>query len=65
MFGALVNKPYHIIERQKLVQRSHVPLYYRLPRSNIYMASYYTLFSVGMAATVYGAYTMVMGKKAE
>ncbi|EPQ58951.1 hypothetical protein GLOTRDRAFT_125270 [Gloeophyllum trabeum ATCC 11539] len=65
VLNAVVNKPYHIIERQKMVQRSHKPIYYRLPRSNIYMASYYSLFTVGMCGVVYGAYSLIKGKKTE
>ncbi|KZT29387.1 hypothetical protein NEOLEDRAFT_1128120 [Neolentinus lepideus HHB14362 ss-1] len=65
MFNALVNKPYHIIERQQLVQRSTAPIYYRLPRSNIYMASYYTLFTIGMLSSAYGAFSLIKGKKTE
>ncbi|KAI0722712.1 hypothetical protein C8Q76DRAFT_719921 [Earliella scabrosa] len=59
------SEPNRIVERQKLVQSQHVPIYYRLPRSKLYVNAYYALFSVGMASTAYGAYQLIRGKPSE
>lgn len=64
MWHYLVDRPNHVLERQRLVQNSHEPIYYRLPRSKIYVRSYYATFAVGMAYTIYGAYSLVKGKPA-
>ncbi|KAI0720381.1 hypothetical protein C8T65DRAFT_634341 [Cerioporus squamosus] len=64
MLNALVNKPNHVVERQKLVQNQHIPIYYRLPRSKLYVRTYYAIFTVGMISTAYGAFQLIRGKPA-
>ncbi|RDX53830.1 hypothetical protein K466DRAFT_580190 [Polyporus arcularius HHB13444] len=64
MLNALVNKPNHVVERQKLVQSQHIPIYYRLPRSKIYVRAYYAIFTVGMLSSAYGAFELIRGKPA-
>ncbi|KAI0787122.1 hypothetical protein BC629DRAFT_1593650 [Irpex lacteus] len=65
VLSSLYNKPNRVYEFQKLVQASHDPVYLRLPRSRLYVGTYYTLFGVGMAGVVYGAYGLIRGKKTE
>ncbi|KAI0092140.1 hypothetical protein BDY19DRAFT_990877 [Irpex rosettiformis] len=65
VLSSLYNKPNHVYELQKLVQASHEPTYLRLPRSRLYVGTYYTLFCVGMTGVVYGAYNLIKGKKTE
>ncbi|OJT05393.1 hypothetical protein TRAPUB_3834 [Trametes pubescens] len=62
MINVLVNKPNHVVEKQRLVQASHEPIYYRLPRSKLYVRSYYALFTVGMLSTAFGAFQLIKGK---
>ncbi|KAG2369792.1 hypothetical protein BDR07DRAFT_1604605 [Suillus spraguei] len=62
MIDAVVQRPNHVRERQRAYQASHSPIYYRLPRSRLYLGAYFTLFGVGMCGTVYGIYELVMGK---
>ncbi|RPD66903.1 hypothetical protein L226DRAFT_565678 [Lentinus tigrinus ALCF2SS1-7] len=65
MLNALVNKPNHIVEKQKFVQNQHIPIYYRLPRSKLYVKTYYAIFTVGMLSTAYGAFQLIRGKPSE
>ncbi|KAJ8698700.1 hypothetical protein PTI98_005377 [Pleurotus ostreatus] len=62
MLSALYNKPNHILEKQKLVQNDHRKIFYRLPRSNLYMGAYYTTFTLGMLGTTYGLFSLIKGK---
>ncbi|KAI1796130.1 hypothetical protein LXA43DRAFT_1090217 [Ganoderma leucocontextum] len=64
MLSSIVNKPNRVVEMQKLVQNSHAPVYYRLPRSKLYVNSYYALFTVGMGLTTVGVYQLIRGKPA-
>ncbi|KAI0776191.1 hypothetical protein BD413DRAFT_610864 [Trametes elegans] len=64
MLNSIVYKPNHVVERQKLVQNSHAPIYYRLPRSKLYVGSYYAIFTVGMLSTAFGAFQLIRGKPA-
>ncbi|EMD40506.1 hypothetical protein CERSUDRAFT_111103 [Gelatoporia subvermispora B] len=64
MLGALYRLPNHVPARQRLVQSSHEPVYYRLPRGKLYVRSYLVLFGFSMLATAYGAYDLVKGKPA-
>ncbi|KAI0375918.1 hypothetical protein BV20DRAFT_959972 [Pilatotrama ljubarskyi] len=64
MLNSLVYKPNRVVEKQKLVQSSHAPIYYRLPRSKFYVGSYYAIFTVGMISTAVGAYQLIKGKPA-
>ncbi|KAH9948814.1 hypothetical protein B0H21DRAFT_820743 [Amylocystis lapponica] len=64
MWGPLVNRVNHVPERQRLVQASTDPIYYRLPRSRLYVRTYYAGFAVAMAYSVYGAYSLIRGKPA-
>ncbi|KAI0751058.1 hypothetical protein C8Q80DRAFT_1268350 [Daedaleopsis nitida] len=64
MLNAVYNKPNRIVERQKLVQNQHIPIYYRLPRSKLYVRGYYGLFAISIASTAYGAFQLVRGKPA-
>ncbi|KAH7912965.1 hypothetical protein BJ138DRAFT_1124801 [Hygrophoropsis aurantiaca] len=64
MLDALVNRPNNILERQKAIQSSHLPVYYRLPRSKLYVKSYMALWSIGMVGTTLGIYTLAFGKPA-
>ncbi|KAI0700622.1 hypothetical protein BC835DRAFT_1411966 [Cytidiella melzeri] len=65
MLSSIYNKPNRVYEFQKLVQTSHDPVYLRLPRSRLYVGTYYALFSVGMLGVVYGTYGLIKGKKTE
>jgi len=62
MLSAVVNKPNRILEKQKMVQSDHRPIWYRLPRSRVYLGVYFTLFTVGIAGSGYGLYSLVKGK---
>ncbi|EJF62346.1 hypothetical protein BD309DRAFT_519344 [Dichomitus squalens] len=64
VLNALVNKPNRVVEKQKLVQSSHEPIYYRLPRSKLYVNAYFALFTVGMLSSTYGIYRLIRGKPA-
>ncbi|KAI0774529.1 hypothetical protein C8Q74DRAFT_1368990 [Fomes fomentarius] len=64
MLNAVYNKPNRIVEKQRLVQNQHVPIYYRLPRSRLYVRGYYALFTVATASTAYGAFQLIKGKPA-
>ncbi|KAH9855083.1 hypothetical protein C2E23DRAFT_883602 [Lenzites betulinus] len=64
MINVLVNKPNHIVERQRLVQKSHEPIYYRLPRSKLYVRSYYALFTAGVLSSAVGVFQLIKGKPA-
>ncbi|EGO02216.1 hypothetical protein SERLA73DRAFT_178046 [Serpula lacrymans var. lacrymans S7.3] len=64
MIDAVVNKPNRILERQQVIQHSHKPVYYRLPRSRLYLGTYYSLFTLGMFGTTYGIYSLAFGKPA-
>ncbi|KAI0677283.1 hypothetical protein C8Q78DRAFT_1002043 [Trametes maxima] len=64
MLSALVNKPNRVVEKQRLVQNSHAPIYYRLPRSKLYVTSYYAIFTVGILSSAVGAYQLIKGKPA-
>ncbi|KAL6309802.1 hypothetical protein BKA93DRAFT_758920 [Sparassis latifolia] len=64
MFNYLTNLPNRVPQTQKFVQSSHEPIYYRLPRSKIYVRTYYTGFAVAMAMTAYGAFSLIRGKPA-
>ncbi|KAI0638444.1 hypothetical protein C8Q77DRAFT_1091099 [Trametes polyzona] len=64
MLNSIVYKPNRVVERQKLVQASHEPIYYRLPRSKLYVRSYYALFAAGMLSSAVGAYQLIRGKPA-
>ncbi|KAI0032947.1 hypothetical protein K488DRAFT_85398 [Vararia minispora EC-137] len=63
MINSVVNLPNRVIERQKAIQASHKPLWYRLPRSNIYMGTYKALFALGMVGNVYCVYSLIRGKQ--
>jgi len=64
MLGALVNKPNRVPEMQRLVQASHEPVYYRLPRGKLYVRTFYVGFAAGMLGSIYGAYALIKGKPA-
>ncbi|KAI9068448.1 hypothetical protein FKP32DRAFT_1672175 [Trametes sanguinea] len=64
MLNSLVYKPNRVVEKQKLVQSQHSPIYYRLPRSKFYVGSYYAIFALGMASSAYGAFQLIKGKPA-
>ncbi|KAI9000759.1 hypothetical protein BD414DRAFT_532590 [Trametes punicea] len=64
MLNSLVYKPNRVVEKQKLVQSQHTPIYYRLPRSRLYVSTYYAIFTAGVLSSVYGAYQLVKGKPA-
>ncbi|EKM59862.1 uncharacterized protein PHACADRAFT_192254 [Phanerochaete carnosa HHB-10118-sp] len=63
MLDFLVNRPNHIYEKQKLVQHSTAPPHLVLPRSRLYVNTYYALFTAGMLGVVYSSYHMIRGKK--
>ncbi|KAI0340805.1 hypothetical protein BDW22DRAFT_1430471 [Trametopsis cervina] len=65
MLSSLYNKPNRVYEYQKLVQASHDPVYLRLPRSRLYVGTYYAMFGVGMLGVVYGTVSLIRGKKTE
>ncbi|KAH9943201.1 uncharacterized protein BXZ73DRAFT_97254 [Epithele typhae] len=66
MLSGIYNMQNRVLEKQKLVQRqAHVPVYYRLPRSKLYVNSYLVLFSAGMACTTLGVYQLIRGKPSE
>ncbi|KAF8272109.1 hypothetical protein EI94DRAFT_1719011 [Lactarius quietus] len=62
MLDALVHKKNLVPERQKLYQHSHKPIYYRLPRSGLYMGLYKVGFTFGVCGIAYSAYSLVKGK---
>ncbi|OBZ70504.1 hypothetical protein A0H81_09685 [Grifola frondosa] len=62
MLGALVNRPNHVVEKQKLVQASTAPIYYRLPHSRLYVNTYFSLFALGALGSLYGAFSLIRGK---
>ncbi|KAJ8589052.1 hypothetical protein M405DRAFT_862459 [Rhizopogon salebrosus TDB-379] len=62
MIDAVVYRQNHVPERQRAYQASHSPVYFRPPRSKLYLGAYFTLFGVGMCGTVYGIYQLTMGK---
>lgn len=64
MLGALVNKPNRVPEMQRLVQASHEPIYYRMPRGKLYVRTFYVGFACGLMGTVFGAYSLIKGKPA-
>ncbi|EIW76218.1 hypothetical protein CONPUDRAFT_168797 [Coniophora puteana RWD-64-598 SS2] len=64
MIDTVVYKPNRVLEKQKLVQGMHAPVYRRLPRSNLYLNSYFGLWAIGLGSTIYGAYTLVFDKPA-
>ncbi|OCH96021.1 hypothetical protein OBBRIDRAFT_830612 [Obba rivulosa] len=64
MLGPLYTLHNHVPARQRMVQTSHEPIYYRLPRGKLYVRSYFVLFGFSMLATTYGAYGLVKGKPA-
>ncbi|KAH7931161.1 hypothetical protein BV22DRAFT_1052913 [Leucogyrophana mollusca] len=64
MLDAVVNRPNRVLERQKAIQSSHLPIYYRLPRSRLYLGTYFTMWTLGMVGTTYGIYSLAFGKPA-
>ncbi|KAG2042091.1 hypothetical protein BDR03DRAFT_623918 [Suillus americanus] len=62
MIDTVVQRPNYVPERQRAYQASHSPIYYRPPRSRLYLGTYFTLFGLGMCGTVYGMYQLTMGK---
>lgn len=65
MIDWLVNRPNHVYERQKMVQMSTAPPHLVLPRSRLYVGTYYALFTAGMLGVVYSSYHLIKGKKTE
>ncbi|KIP04566.1 hypothetical protein PHLGIDRAFT_129433 [Phlebiopsis gigantea 11061_1 CR5-6] len=65
MLSWLVNKPNRVYEMQRLVQTSKAAPHLALPRSHLYVYSYYGLFTVGMGGVLYGCYALIAGKKKE
>ncbi|PVG03668.1 hypothetical protein CPB86DRAFT_379837 [Serendipita vermifera] len=55
----LVDKPNHILERQKVYQASHAPIYLRAPRSRLYVGSFFAGFAVAMVGTSFSIYKLV------
>jgi len=51
-----------VLERQKAYQHSHKPIYYRPPRSGLYLGLYKSGFALGVAGIAYSAYSLVKGK---
>ncbi|KAI4528148.1 hypothetical protein GGG16DRAFT_92850 [Schizophyllum commune] len=49
------------IENQKLFQSQKGPIYWRGPRGALYMRTYYSLFALGMTASVVGVYNLLFG----
>ncbi|KAH9899593.1 hypothetical protein C8Q73DRAFT_787458 [Cubamyces lactineus] len=64
MLNSLVYKPNRVVEKQKFVQSQTAPIYYRLPRSKLYVGSYYAIFALGMVSSAYGAFQLIKGKPA-
>ncbi|KAI0254823.1 hypothetical protein BJV78DRAFT_1183144 [Lactifluus subvellereus] len=62
MLDALVHKKNVVPERQRVYQQSHKPIYYRPPRSGLYMSLYKSGFAVGVVGIAYSAYSLVKGK---
>ncbi|KAL0950113.1 hypothetical protein HGRIS_010110 [Hohenbuehelia grisea] len=52
MLSALYNRPNSILEKQRRIQNDHRQLWYRLPRSGLYMGTFYATFTVGMAESI-------------
>ncbi|KAH9977665.1 hypothetical protein BGW80DRAFT_1283593 [Lactifluus volemus] len=63
MLDALVYRKNFVPERQRLYQQSHKPIYYRPPRSGLYMGLYMSGFALGVGAIGYSAYSLVKGKQ--
>ncbi|KAN0126734.1 hypothetical protein V8E52_000374 [Russula decolorans] len=59
---ALTYRKNIVPERQRVYQNSHKPIYYRLPRSGLYLGLYKTGFTLGVAGIFYSAYSLVKGK---
>ncbi|KAG9054665.1 hypothetical protein FS842_004512 [Serendipita sp. 407] len=59
----LVDKPNRILERQKIYQASHDPIYLRTPRSRLYVGAFAIGFTAAIVGTTWTAYRLVRGKK--
>jgi len=62
MLDTLTHKKNLVLERQKAYQHSHKPIYYRPPRSGLYLGLYKSGFALGVAGIAYSAYSLVKGK---
>ncbi|KAI0005128.1 hypothetical protein BJV74DRAFT_807136 [Russula compacta] len=62
MLDALTYRKNLVPERQRVYQHSHKPIYYRPPRSRLYLGLYQTGFAIGVCGIVYSAYSLVKGK---
>ncbi|PAV21052.1 cytochrome c subunit VIIa [Pyrrhoderma noxium] len=61
----LVKIPNKISERQRYYQNNAQPLYFRPPRSKLYLRSWFTGLFVGLAGVGYGAFSLIKGKQTE
>ncbi|KAI0268138.1 hypothetical protein BC834DRAFT_968358 [Gloeopeniophorella convolvens] len=62
MLDALVYKKNLVPERQREYQHSHKPIYYRPPRSRLYLGLYKTAFTLGVVGITYSAYSLVKAR---
>lgn len=58
----LVDKPNHVIERQKFYQSSTLPIYLRAPRSRLYIGAFSVGFVAAMGGTSFMIYNLIKGK---
>ncbi|KAI0068560.1 hypothetical protein BV25DRAFT_1817422 [Artomyces pyxidatus] len=63
VLDALVYKKNLVPQKQREYQHSHKPVYYRPPRSRLYLGLYNTAFGLGMVGVVYSAYSLIRGKQ--
>lgn len=63
MIDVLTYRKNLVPEKQREYQNSHKPIYYRPPRSRLYLGLYKTGFTLGVVGIFYSAYSLVRGKQ--
>jgi len=61
----LIQAKNRVPDLQRQYQASSAPLYLRGTRGKLYFNSFVALWSVGVAGTLYGFSTLIVGKKKE
>ncbi|TDL29363.1 hypothetical protein BD410DRAFT_18545 [Rickenella mellea] len=64
-FGSPLIVPNRVPQRQREFQNSHIPLWRRSPRSNLYLTLWYSGLSVGIVGITLGVVQMIKGKPKE
>ncbi|THH12378.1 hypothetical protein EW145_g37 [Phellinidium pouzarii] len=57
----LVKRPNHVLKMQKYYQNDTRPLYWRPPRSRLYLNLWFTGLAVGLSGVTYGGYQLIKG----